>query len=119
MCAPDRKRWLRQVAIVPSGATYFRLYSYQQLMRVVCVLQHLERKSFAIGLGCELTHAHKLVYTAGVDLADAETSVAIGAGCKVCDRPACAQRAFPFIGRPVHGDPHASTALPYPSTTPH
>jgi hypothetical protein len=85
----------RQEALVASGCdcaqwrNIFRLYSYQQLMRVVCVLQHLERKSFAIGLGCELTHAHKLVYTAGVDLADAETSVAIGAGCKVCDgRPA-------------------------------
>jgi predicted transcriptional regulator/transcriptional regulator with XRE-family HTH domain len=103
-----------QVAQMPDGRSYFWIARTTDSPPSRYLGQ---RKSFAIGLGCELTHAHKLVYSAGVDLADAETSVAIGAGCKVCDRPACAQRAFPFIGRPVHVDPHASTALPYPSAT--
>ncbi|SPM41259.1 Predicted transcriptional regulator, partial [Mycobacterium numidiamassiliense] len=40
--------------------------------------------------------------------------VPIGAGCKICDRPACPQRAFPYLGHPVRVDPHSSTELPYP-----
>jgi hypothetical protein len=32
----------------------------------------------------------------------------------VCDRPTCPQRAFPYLGRSVHLDRHASTTLPYP-----
>lgn len=71
-------------------------------------------KSFAIGLGCDVSHAEKLVYSVGIDLADPEATVPIGAGCKICDRPACSQRAFPYLGRPVHIDPDSSTDLPYP-----
>jgi XRE family transcriptional regulator, fatty acid utilization regulator len=71
-------------------------------------------KSFAIDLDCDLAHAEKLIYSAGIDLADPDTSVAIGAGCTICDWPACPQRAFPYVGRPVHVDPHTSTDLPYP-----
>ena len=105
--------FITQVAQMPDGRSYFWIARTTDSPPSRYLGQ---RKSFAIGLGCELAHANKLVYSAGVDLTDAETSVAIGAGCKVCDRPACAQRAFPYIGRPVHVDPHASTALPYPST---
>ncbi|WP_196766570.1 short-chain fatty acyl-CoA regulator family protein, partial [Mycobacterium avium] len=50
----------------------------------------------------------------GIDLRDTESIVPIGAGCKICDRPACPQRAFPYLGRPVSVDPHRSTDLPYP-----
>ncbi|MCV7193861.1 short-chain fatty acyl-CoA regulator family protein [Mycolicibacterium brumae] len=72
------------------------------------------QKSFAIGLGCDVAHAERLVYAAGVDLTDAEARVPIGAGCKICQRPACAQRAFPYLGQPVRVDPDLSTDLPYP-----
>ena len=71
------------------------------------------RKRFAIGLGCDLVHAEKLIYAAGIDLTDPDAAVPIGAGCKICDRPACPQRAFPYVGRPVHVDPHNSSDLPY------
>jgi XRE family transcriptional regulator, fatty acid utilization regulator len=71
-------------------------------------------KSFAIGLGCDVNHAEKLIYSVGIDLTDSEAIVPIGAGCKICDRPACPQRAFPYLGHPVYVDPHASTDLPYP-----
>ncbi|RPA12239.1 short-chain fatty acyl-CoA regulator family protein [Gordonia sp. OPL2] len=70
-------------------------------------------KSFAIGLGCDVAHADRLVYSTGVDLSDARTVVPIGAGCKVCDRPACPQRAFPQLGRPIHVDPRVSDSVPY------
>lgn len=74
-------------------------------------------KSFAVGLGCDVAHAEKLVYSVGIDLADGEATVPIGAGCKICDRPSCSQRAFPYLGSPVHVDPYLSTDLPYPPVT--
>jgi XRE family transcriptional regulator, fatty acid utilization regulator len=56
----------------------------------------------------------KLIYIVGIDLTDSEAIVPIGAGGKICDRPACPQCAFPFLGHPVYADPHSSTDLPCP-----
>src|SRR5690606_7790461 len=72
-------------------------------------------KVFAVGLGCELRHARRLVYSAGLDLADPRAAVPIGLGCKVCDRPACPQRAFPPAGRPLLVNENTSTVAPYPT----
>ncbi|GAA4387650.1 acetate metabolism transcriptional regulator RamB [Tsukamurella soli] len=69
-------------------------------------------KTFAIGLGCELRHAHRLVYARGLDLANGDPTP-IGAGCRVCERDNCAQRAFPPIGRSLDVDEHRSTVSPY------
>ncbi|MER7578878.1 short-chain fatty acyl-CoA regulator family protein [Kitasatospora sp. NPDC097691] len=72
-------------------------------------------KTFAIGLGCEIRHAGRLVYSAGLDLGDERAATPIGLGCKVCDRPACPQRAAPAIGRPLAVDEHSSSFVPYPA----
>ncbi|MFI9274128.1 short-chain fatty acyl-CoA regulator family protein [Kitasatospora sp. NPDC052896] len=74
-------------------------------------------KTFAIGLGCELRHAGRLVYSAGLDLDDQSAATPIGLGCKVCERPACPQRAAPPIGRPLTIDQHTSSFVPYPVHT--
>jgi len=73
-------------------------------------------KTFAIGLGCDLHHAHRLVYADGLDLANPAALTPIGPGCKVCDRSGCPQRAFPAIGRPLEVTDHSSRFTPYPST---
>lgn len=72
-------------------------------------------KTFAIGLGCELRHAHRLVYSEGLSLSgDLElTATPIGAGCRVCERDNCPQRAFPALGRALDIDEHRSTVSPY------
>jgi predicted transcriptional regulator len=36
-------------------------------------------------------------------------------GCKVCERPACSQRAFPTIGKQLTVDENTSTFVPYPA----
>lgn len=72
-------------------------------------------KTFAIGLGCDIRHASRLVYSRGMDLHGFEDATPIGAGCKVCERTACTQRAFPFIGRSLHIDLDRSTPTPYPT----
>ena len=70
-------------------------------------------KTFAIGLGCDLQHAHRLVYSHGLDLISPSGLVPIGPGCKVCDRNTCPQRAFPSIGKPLDPNLHHSTFIPY------
>jgi XRE family transcriptional regulator, fatty acid utilization regulator len=69
-------------------------------------------KTFAIGLGCELRHAHRLVYSEGLDLSG-DIATPIGAGCRVCERDKCPQRAFPALGRALDIDEHRSTVSPY------
>jgi predicted transcriptional regulator len=72
-------------------------------------------KMFAIGLGCELRHAHRLVYSEGLDLHGGQDVPAtpIGAGCRVCERDNCPQRAFPALGRDLDLNEHRSTVSPY------
>jgi predicted transcriptional regulator len=69
-------------------------------------------KTFAIGLGCELRHAHRLVYSEGLDLSG-DIATPIGAGCRVCERDNCPQRAFPALGRALDLNEHRSTVSPY------
>ncbi|MHA3024096.1 short-chain fatty acyl-CoA regulator family protein [Mycobacterium sp. BMJ-28] len=102
--------FLTQVAQMPDGRNYFWLAKTSASTPSGYLSTP---KSFAIGLGCDLAHADKLVYSVGIDLADPEATVPIGAGCRICDRPTCPQRAFPYVGRPVKVDPQTSTNLPY------
>ncbi len=69
-----------------------------------------------VGLGCDLAHADKLVYSTGVVLDDPITAVPIGAGCKICNRADCAQRAFPYLGGHVVVDENSGSGLPYSPT---
>jgi XRE family transcriptional regulator, fatty acid utilization regulator len=70
-------------------------------------------KTFAVGLGCDLRHAHRLVYSHGLDLASPSALVPIGPGCKVCDRITGPQRAFPALGKPLDPNPHHGSFIPY------
>ena len=105
--------FMTQVAQMPDGRSYFWI---ARTASSAPGRYRGARKRFAIGLGCDLVHAEKLIYAAGIDLADPDAAVPIGAGCKICDRPACPQRAFPYVGRPVHVDPYSSSDLPYSSS---
>ncbi|MBF6054384.1 Cro/Cl family transcriptional regulator [Streptomyces eurocidicus] len=71
-------------------------------------------KTFAIGLGCELRHAPRLVYSTGLDLDDAAAATPIGMGCRACERLDCPQRAVPPLGRRLAVDENRTTFVPYP-----
>lgn len=73
------------------------------------------RRTFSIGLGCDARHAHRLVYARGLDLQDPGAETPIGMGCKVCERPACPQRAFPYVGRALSVDENRGPSAPYGS----
>ncbi|MFJ6575341.1 short-chain fatty acyl-CoA regulator family protein [Streptomyces sp. NPDC091368] len=104
-----------QIAAMPDGQRY--LWTARALTR------HRggwgePGKTFAIGLGCELRHAHRLVYSDGLDLDNASAATPIGMGCRVCERLDCPQRAAPPLGRPLLIDQNASTFVPYPVADP-
>lgn len=71
------------------------------------------RKAFSVALGCDIQHAHRLVYSHGLDLRDPAAATQIGPGCRLCERPACPQRAFPPVGRPLAVDETRSAFAPY------
>ncbi|MDO5641138.1 MAG: short-chain fatty acyl-CoA regulator family protein [Paracoccus sp. (in: a-proteobacteria)] len=103
---------LRQVAQMPDGRRYLwiaRMVSHGGGRFGAPV------KSFALALGCDITHAEKLIYAEGLDLLGPDAATPIGPGCKLCDRPACPQRAFPLIGQPIAPDPGRTGFAPYSS----
>lgn len=52
---------------------------------------------YAVGIGCDATHAPRVVYATGLDLDDAAPAVPIGVTCRLCERAECTARAFPSI----------------------
>ena len=70
-------------------------------------------KTFSSGLGCDLQLAARLVYSRGLDLRKVDAATPIGMGCKVCERSACPQRAFPFVGKPLLVNENESGFVPY------
>jgi predicted transcriptional regulator len=51
----------------------------------------------AVGIGCSLKEAQKLVYADGYDLGNTDAAVPIGTTCRLCERLDCEQRAFPAL----------------------
>ena len=99
-----------QLAQMPDGRRY--------LWIARTVTQHFgsfraPAKTFAIGLGCDIRHASRLVYADDLDLDNPAALTPIGPGCKLCDRPACPQRAFPALGKPIDTSAQHARFAPY------
>ncbi len=88
------ERVLTQTAVMPDGRSY--LWIARQVVSGP-VGYGRPQKTFAIGLGCDLRHAHRLIYSRGLDLSDPAAATPIGTGCKVCERQRCPQRAAPSL----------------------
>jgi XRE family transcriptional regulator, fatty acid utilization regulator len=67
---------------------------------------------FAIGLGCEIKYARRLVYAKRLDF-NALDATPIGINCRLCDRPACPQRAAPPAMRPMLVDESMRSISPF------
>ncbi|QIL43855.1 DUF2083 domain-containing protein [Acidovorax sp. HDW3] len=104
-------RIVRQIARMPDGRAY--LWVARTVSRRAGGFGAPE-KTFSVALGCDVRHAPQLVYAKGLDLADPEAGVPIGMGCKVCERAACPQRAFPALGRALAVNENRSALAPYP-----
>ncbi|WP_210528977.1 helix-turn-helix domain-containing protein [Rubellimicrobium arenae] len=105
---PDRM--LVQMAEMPDGTRY--------LSMATCVTKAAAaygepRRRYAIGFGCELAYADRLVYGDGLEWKRPRALTPIGVSCRLCDRPDCAQRAFPPVGRRLSVDPNLRGDVPY------
>jgi len=104
--APER--FLVQVAEMPDGTRYLSVArsvvkpsgSYLQPAR-----------HFVLGFGCEIEHAHELVYSQGLDLSG--PAARIGVSCRICERNDCVQRAFPPVDRPLRVPPNERRTVPF------
>ncbi|MEO8033605.1 MAG: short-chain fatty acyl-CoA regulator family protein [Acidobacteriota bacterium] len=89
---PERIR--TQLSKMPDGTAYF------------CVARTI-RKRFggynapdtlmAVGIGCPVRDARRLVYADGYELENLDAAVPIGTTCRLCERMDCEQRAFPAL----------------------
>ncbi len=88
-------RIVTQVIETPDGERYFTLS--RTVRRVAGLLAGLEDE-LAVGLGCELKHAGKLIYAKGLDIVS-PAIVEVGPACRICERRNCPQRAAAPVNR--------------------
>jgi predicted transcriptional regulator/DNA-binding XRE family transcriptional regulator len=103
-------RILSQIVQTPGGERYFTIA--RTVPRIAASLGE-EDSELAVGLGCELKYAPRLVYSQGYDLSQPAVTE-IGAACRVCERPACAQRAAEPAGRTLAVDDFSKSISSFP-----
>lgn len=59
---------------------------------------------FAVGIGCDVHDARRVVYADALDVDKLETAVPIGITCRLCERADCTARAFPTLGGTLRVD---------------
>ncbi|MBB2167436.1 DUF2083 domain-containing protein [Gluconacetobacter aggeris] len=72
----------------------------------------------AIVLGCAVSHAPELVYSAGLDLRDDRMVIPIGPGCRACIRTDCRHRAIPATGFGIDAGSEERGVVPYHMVAP-
>ena len=103
-------QFIRQLAETPDGVRY------------LCLAREVSHgggawrapvRRYAIGLGCEISHASAMVYAEGLDVSDDAAFQPIGISCRICERKNCHQRSVPPLERSLTIDHHRRQTLPY------
>lgn len=105
--APDHI--LTQVVELTDGSRWFSIA--RNVRGTVTAFGAIEPR-FAIGLGCEIKYANRLVYAKRLDL-NATEATPIGVSCRLCERPACPQRAAPPVLRTLLIDEQTRGISPF------
>jgi XRE family transcriptional regulator, fatty acid utilization regulator len=100
---------LTQVIELPDGSQWFSIA--RTVRRSLTPFGAIEPR-FAIGLGCDIKYARRLVYAKRLDFTAIEAAP-IGINCRLCDRPACPQRAAPPALRPLSVDESMRSISPF------
>lgn len=104
-------RIVTQVIETPQGERYFTLS--RTVKRTPTAGRGADDGELALGLGCELKHAARLVYARGLDLENPAVT-GIGPTCALCERPACPERAAPPVSGSLVFEEWSRPISPYP-----
>ncbi|MBW6416673.1 short-chain fatty acyl-CoA regulator family protein [Celeribacter sp. PS-C1] len=102
--------FLRQLAETPDGVRYL---SIARDVSKPGGAFHAPVRRYAIGLGCEVSHASELVYADDLDVSKPAAFEPIGISCRICERRDCHQRSIPPLERRLNIDPNDRGTLPY------
>jgi predicted transcriptional regulator/transcriptional regulator with XRE-family HTH domain len=103
-------RFIRQLAETPDGVRYL---SVATELAKAGGGYNAPRRRYAIALGCEVTYASDFVYADGLDMTNRAAFDPIGISCRICQRPACPQRAVPPLMARLTVDHNSRAILPY------
>lgn len=112
--------WNVHEAFGEPGKILVQLAEMPDGVRYLCIGRAIVKRSgsfsipnrqFAIGIGCEVTYAKKLVYSDLIDIDGA--AVPIGISCRICERDTCHQRAFPPLDRRILVPINERRIIPY------
>ncbi len=103
-------RILTQIIELTDGSQWFSIA--RTVRRSITPWGGVEPR-FAIGLGCDIKYARRLVYAKRLD-PDAPEPTPIGINCRLCDRPSCPQRAAPPALRALLVDESTRNVSPFP-----
>ena len=113
--------WNVHEAFEAAGRTLVQLAEMPDGVRYICVARAVTKtggshlapaRHYALGIGCELTHASEVVYADQFDLKTAPVSL-VGISCRMCERHECPQRAVPPIDRALTVDPDRRDFVPF------
>ncbi len=103
-------QYLRQLAQTPDGEKYFCLA--RDISKPSGAFRSPARR-FAIGLGCEISHADQLVYCDDLAVKSDTAYDPIGISCRICERKNCVQRAVPPLESNLKINHNHREILPY------
>ena len=99
-----------QTVETPDGQRFFTI---SRTVERAVRLDPRESSQLAIGLGCDVKYAPKILYADGVDPAGPVVTP-IGPACAICPRVRCPQRAAAPAGRRLALNEMQKTISPYP-----
>jgi predicted transcriptional regulator/transcriptional regulator with XRE-family HTH domain len=115
-------RWHLHAAFQTPGQTLRQLIETPDGERFFTISRTIERPIrpdlrdealLAIGLGCHISHAHRIAYADGLDLANTPATP-VGPACAICPRLRCAYRATAPVGHMLAVEENRKTVSPYP-----
>jgi len=115
-------RWHLHAAFQTPGQTIRQLIETPDGQRYFTISRTIERPIrpdlrddalLAIGLGCDVKHAHRIAYSDGLDLVHTPATP-VGPACAICPRLQCPYRATAPAGRMLAVEENRKTISPYP-----
>lgn len=115
-------RWRLHAAFQTPGQTIRQVIETPDGERFFTISRTIERPIrpdlrddalLAIGLGCDVKHAHRIAYADGLDLGNTPATP-VGPACSICPRPRCPYRATAPAGHMLAVQENRKTVSPYP-----